>query len=445
MKNIIYILILIFSVIFILTGCFNPMVTPGNSGNVNSGGSDSPVVQISIDLPAALSNGAKGYSVNSVTVTAKRTDDLSIEHSIDITVAPGAVTAVGSFSGLTVHEWLFEGEAMDSEGNIIYSGSRTYTVLDGEDNYISFYLFANVGDLWVTAGWTGAGAVDTLRITASKDTFDDVTVETPAPVESESGTVFVLNLVEGTDWQLHVEGLNQGVSCFEEILTSIEVVAADTLNVASTLSQIKVTPVVFSKPPGLYLSSFDLDLTTATPGALIYYTIDGDAPNPPTTGTLYDNVPFTISGTTVRAIATKVGVANASEVTEVVYSVDSVVSISSSYNHNAMVKEDNTLWMWGDGTSGRLGTGSTDQENLPVQVGGVEWSKASAGFQHTAAIKTDGTLWTWGYNYYGALGQANNTDANVPTLIFEIPIDPWGIWIDVSAGDNFTLAIQAVR
>ncbi|WP_442482725.1 CotH kinase family protein [Aeoliella sp. SH292] len=57
----------------------------------------------------------------------------------------------------------------------------------------------------------------------------------------------------------------------------------------------------FSAPHGFYTGSFQLTVTSATPGAQIYYTTNGDAPTP-TTGTLYTNA-ITIDSTTVVSAA----------------------------------------------------------------------------------------------------------------------------------------------
>ncbi len=58
----------------------------------------------------------------------------------------------------------------------------------------------------------------------------------------------------------------------------------------------------FSQPDGFYSTSFQLLINSTTPGAQIYYTLDGSAPSQ-TNGTLYTG-PLTISGeSNVRAIA----------------------------------------------------------------------------------------------------------------------------------------------
>jgi len=41
----------------------------------------------------------------------------------------------------------------------------------------------------------------------------------------------------------------------------------------------------------------------------------------------------------------------------------------------------------------------------------------SAGKDHTCGIKLDGTLWCWGEGTYGRLGTSSTTDATRPTAV----------------------------
>jgi alpha-tubulin suppressor-like RCC1 family protein len=83
---------------------------------------------------------------------------------------------------------------------------------------------------------------------------------------------------------------------------------------------------------------------------------------------------------------------------------------SSGGYHNAAIKTDGTLWLWGAGTNGELGHNvsvvGVSSRCTPVTtfLGGTNWKQVSCGSQFTAAIKTDGTLWTWGNNLNGTLG-----------------------------------------
>ena len=80
--------------------------------------------------------------------------------------------------------------------------------------------------------------------------------------------------------------------------------------------------------------------------------------------------------------------------------------------HVAGIKVDGTLWVWGVGSSGRLGLNNIVNVSSPVQTisGGTNWRLVRAAHFNTRAIKTDGTLWTWGSGFSGLNG--DNTQIN---------------------------------
>jgi len=107
----------------------------------------------------------------------------------------------------------------------------------------------------------------------------------------------------------------------------------------------------------------------------------------------------------------------------------------------AAIKTDGTLWTWGVGNDGRLGTNSTASSNTPVTTftGGTNWKQVDGGGNHTAAIKTDGTLWTWGRNIdAGQLGENSDKNRSIPVTTFA----GGNNWKSASAGNIFTAAIQ---
>ena len=80
---------------------------------------------------------------------------------------------------------------------------------------------------------------------------------------------------------------------------------------------------------------------------------------------------------------------------------------SSGTFSTAAIKTDGTLWTWGAGSSGELGNnfiGANRCTPVTTFVGGNNWKQVSCGSQYMAAIKNDGTLWTWGNNSDGQLG-----------------------------------------
>jgi alpha-tubulin suppressor-like RCC1 family protein len=95
--------------------------------------------------------------------------------------------------------------------------------------------------------------------------------------------------------------------------------------------------------------------------------------------------------------------------------------VSCGRTHVAAIKTDGTLWVWGQGNAGQLGTNDVSNRNTPSQTtsGGTNWKQVSTGSAITAAVKTDGTLWTWGSAIDGALGNAVTTGSrNTPVTTF---------------------------
>ncbi|MCM2324393.1 MAG: RCC1 repeat-containing protein, partial [Oligoflexia bacterium] len=93
------------------------------------------------------------------------------------------------------------------------------------------------------------------------------------------------------------------------------------------------------------------------------------------------------------------------------------VEISCGRIHSMAMKNDGSVWLWGDHTNGRLGFGPLSFSS-PVQVGtDTNWAKVQAGEAFTIAQKLDGTLWSWGYNLSGQLGHHSGTCFSSPVQI----------------------------
>tara|TARA_R110002020_G_scaffold15897_4_gene56621 strand:+ start:132 stop:1355 length:1224 start_codon:yes stop_codon:yes gene_type:complete len=105
---------------------------------------------------------------------------------------------------------------------------------------------------------------------------------------------------------------------------------------------------------------------------------------------------------------------------------------------SAAIKNDGTLWTWGQGTSGALGDGTTVTKSSPVQVGLLtNWATVTQMRHSTLAIKTDGTLWSWGANGLGQLGLGNTTYYSSPVQVGSLTT-----WSKISCGLNFVTAIK---
>jgi len=91
--------------------------------------------------------------------------------------------------------------------------------------------------------------------------------------------------------------------------------------------------------------------------------------------------------------------------------------ISAGQGHTVALKNNGTLWAWGNNTNGELGDGTTTQKTVPTQIGIAIWKMVVAGRTHNLGIKTDGTLWAWGDNQLATIGDGTVEDKLVPTLI----------------------------
>ncbi len=88
------------------------------------------------------------------------------------------------------------------------------------------------------------------------------------------------------------------------------------------------------------------------------------------------------------------------------------VSIAAGARHSLALRNDGTVWAWGDGSDGQTGDGTFTDRNTPGQVleaGGTNpilgnVSRIAAGATHSLAIKGDGTVRAWGSNGFGEIG-----------------------------------------
>lgn len=115
-----------------------------------------------------------------------------------------------------------------------------------------------------------------------------------------------------------------------------------------------------------------------------------------------------------------------------------VFSILESNPKTAAIKNDGTLWIWGNGFGGGLGLGDVVSKSSPTQLGaGTNWASLSFSRYHTLALKTDNTLWSWGYNGWGELGLLDRVYRSSPTQI-----GTGTDWSLISSGNYTSFAIK---
>jgi len=109
--------------------------------------------------------------------------------------------------------------------------------------------------------------------------------------------------------------------------------------------------------------------------------------------------------------------------------------------HACAIRSDFKVACWGDNGYGQAGVDKDEQRSLyaPLAVDTAgQFTSVSAGYQHTCALKDDGTVWCWGEGHYGQLGNGANSESHVP-------VQATGITnaTAVLAGQTFSCAILA--
>jgi len=101
-----------------------------------------------------------------------------------------------------------------------------------------------------------------------------------------------------------------------------------------------------------------------------------------------------------------------------VQNLNNATAIAAGGGHAVALRENGTVWTWGNNFNGQLGDGTTADRNTPVQVRNLRDVTAIAGgANHTVSLRDDGTVWTWGWNRQGQLGDGTTTQRNTPVWV----------------------------
>lgn len=113
------------------------------------------------------------------------------------------------------------------------------------------------------------------------------------------------------------------------------------------------------------------------------------------------------------------------------YSFAYSLQIAAGVAHSVALKDDGTVRAWGDNRSGQLGNGEHGYgyfRSKPVQVNGMtNVQTIAAGGSHTVTLKDDTTVWAWGENWAGQLGDCTTISRSTAVQVYGLTF-PWTIF-----------------
>lgn len=134
--------------------------------------------------------------------------------------------------------------------------------------------------------------------------------------------------------------------------------------------------------------------------------------------------------------------------------IDSVVQVAATTWTSYALKSDGTVWSWGSGQAGALGTGAPGPTSVPAQVpfpADTNIVRIAAGLQDGMALDSVGNIWVWGDDTEGALG-TGVVGKNQPTPVkislgttCPAPPPPPGLATITSLSPSFGQAEGATR
>jgi len=100
-----------------------------------------------------------------------------------------------------------------------------------------------------------------------------------------------------------------------------------------------------------------------------------------------------------------------------------IADVSVADGFVVALRNDGTMFTWGSDEYGELGDGTpggTRATPLPIATP-KDVIAVAAARDHVVALRQNGSVWSWGNGYHGALGHAGNASLATPTQIANLP------------------------
>lgn len=131
-------------------------------------------------------------------------------------------------------------------------------------------------------------------------------------------------------------------------------------------------------------------------------------------------ITYTVQRTLPSQTATTVYTGSAQSYTDASSSpsMKQFTQVSAGVDHALALAQDGSVWAWGTGNNGQLGTGNTYDSTLPIRVILPRKAKqVEASTRNSLALLEDGSVWGWGRNPYGELGDGSTTTRFSPVKV----------------------------
>ncbi|MEI6217342.1 MAG: hypothetical protein WCP86_00430, partial [bacterium] len=129
-----------------------------------------------------------------------------------------------------------------------------------------------------------------------------------------------------------------------------------------------------------------------------------------------------------------------------------MAAIAGGTAHSLGVRNDGTVWAWGNNSNGRLGDNTTTERGVPTQVHGTNnlgyltgIAAVAAGDTYSLCLGTNGYVFAWGRNDKGQLGDNTTTDRYTPVRVLSTTNTSSGLSgiVAIAVGKLHNLALNS--
>ncbi len=119
------------------------------------------------------------------------------------------------------------------------------------------------------------------------------------------------------------------------------------------------------------------------------------------------------------------------------------IQIAAGERNTCAIREDRSVWCWGSGSSGQLGTGTRANSLVPVKVELDGVVSIGVGAAHACSLRGDGMVSCWGQNESGQLGMGGSVfSSDVPVPVVTADGRPLGEVTFLAVGPYANCAIR---